>query len=211
MANTDDILCMSIILYTFSSPAEWAEETDLSSADAGTNAMIWTIVEAGLAIVASSLATIRPLLRAMRVRGFESTENNTGQSKQSKRSLQPTSTSAAPQASAYDLDDLLDSPVADVTNEPKRPYTVRTRDLGATEETTAIMTAASNGGGGGGPRPPMGESDRSEVYVIQGQPGTFTSSTYSERSNASSDQIHDLEAQSQEYPRFGIGASDSER
>ncbi|KOS19290.1 hypothetical protein ESCO_000445 [Escovopsis weberi] len=35
-----------------------------------TEAMTWTIIEPGVAIVASSLATIRPLLRALRVRGF---------------------------------------------------------------------------------------------------------------------------------------------
>jgi len=35
--------------------------------------MVWTLVEPGVAIIASSLATIRPLLRALRIRGFEST------------------------------------------------------------------------------------------------------------------------------------------
>ncbi|CAG9999831.1 unnamed protein product [Clonostachys byssicola] len=42
---------------------------------AGTDAMIWTIIEAGLAIIAASLATIRPLLRVLRVRGFESSDS----------------------------------------------------------------------------------------------------------------------------------------
>ncbi|CAG8971577.1 hypothetical protein HYALB_00009226 [Hymenoscyphus albidus] len=37
-----------------------------------TQAMIWTLVEPGIAIVASSLVTIKPLLRALRFRGFES-------------------------------------------------------------------------------------------------------------------------------------------
>lgn len=35
--------------------------------------MVWTLVEPGVAIVASSLVTIRPLLRQMRLKGFEST------------------------------------------------------------------------------------------------------------------------------------------
>lgn len=39
--------------------------------------MIWTIIEPGVAIVASSLATIRPLLRAWKIRGFESTGRRT--------------------------------------------------------------------------------------------------------------------------------------
>src|SRR5690242_16228308 len=37
--------------------------------------MVWTLIEPGIAIVAASMATIRPLLRRMRVRGFESTDN----------------------------------------------------------------------------------------------------------------------------------------
>lgn len=39
--------------------------------------MVWTLVEPGVAIVASSLVTIRPLLRLWKVRGF----NSTGQSR----------------------------------------------------------------------------------------------------------------------------------
>ena len=45
--------------------------------------MVWTIIEPGLAIVASSLATIRPLLRAWRIRGFESTDDATDDSRRS--------------------------------------------------------------------------------------------------------------------------------
>ena len=41
--------------------------------------MVWTLVEPGVAIVAASLATIRPLLRAWHIRGFNSTRR-TGQS-----------------------------------------------------------------------------------------------------------------------------------
>ncbi|KUI61201.1 hypothetical protein VP1G_08378 [Cytospora mali] len=43
---------------------------------AGTDAMVWTLVEPGVAIVASSLVTIRPLLRRIRLKGFESTEQS---------------------------------------------------------------------------------------------------------------------------------------
>lgn len=39
--------------------------------------MVWTLIEPGVAIVASSLATIRPLLRAMKIKGFESAERRT--------------------------------------------------------------------------------------------------------------------------------------
>lgn len=50
-----------------------------SSIVAGTDAMMWTLIEPGVAIVAASLATTRPLLRAMRLKGFEST-GRTGKS-----------------------------------------------------------------------------------------------------------------------------------
>jgi len=38
--------------------------------------MVWTLVEPGVAIVASSLVTIRPLLHAMHIGGFGSTGNS---------------------------------------------------------------------------------------------------------------------------------------
>ncbi|QUC18860.1 uncharacterized protein UV8b_03101 [Ustilaginoidea virens] len=39
-----------------------------------TDATVWTLVEPGFAIIATSLATIRPLLRSLRIRGFLSTD-----------------------------------------------------------------------------------------------------------------------------------------
>lgn len=38
--------------------------------------MVWTLVEPGVAIVASSLVTIRPLLRRCRLKGFESSQRS---------------------------------------------------------------------------------------------------------------------------------------
>jgi hypothetical protein len=39
----------------------------------GTTAMVWTLIEPGIAITAASLITIRPLLRALNFTGFNST------------------------------------------------------------------------------------------------------------------------------------------
>ena len=39
--------------------------------------MIWTLVEPGIAITAASLITIRPLLRALNFKGFDSTDPHT--------------------------------------------------------------------------------------------------------------------------------------
>ncbi|KAG5929928.1 hypothetical protein E4U60_007241 [Claviceps pazoutovae] len=41
-----------------------------------TNASIWSLIEVGVAIIASSLATVRPLLRALRIRGFVSVDRS---------------------------------------------------------------------------------------------------------------------------------------
>ncbi|KAI3325038.1 hypothetical protein HD806DRAFT_463794 [Xylariaceae sp. AK1471] len=56
-----------------------ADITDVSDIlHAGTDAMIWTLVEPGIAISAASLATIRPLLRRWRIAGFTSSERSRG-------------------------------------------------------------------------------------------------------------------------------------
>ncbi|KAK7966697.1 integral membrane family protein [Apiospora aurea] len=58
-----------------------ADLTDLSDIlYGGTDSMVWTLVEPGVAIVASSLVTIRPLLRAWKIKGFTSngTSKQTG-------------------------------------------------------------------------------------------------------------------------------------
>ncbi|KAK8038124.1 hypothetical protein PG994_014891 [Apiospora phragmitis] len=55
--------------------------TDLSDIlFGGTDSMVWTLVEPGVAIVASSLVTIRPLLRSWKIKGFTSsgTSKQTG-------------------------------------------------------------------------------------------------------------------------------------
>ncbi|KAG5926035.1 hypothetical protein E4U42_003721 [Claviceps africana] len=43
-----------------------------------TNASIWSLVEVGVAITASSLATVRPLMRSFQIRGFTSVEQSLG-------------------------------------------------------------------------------------------------------------------------------------
>ncbi|KAK6834621.1 hypothetical protein PG987_009315 [Apiospora arundinis] len=54
--------------------------TDLNDIlHAGTDSMVWTLVEPGVAIVASSLVTIRPLLRAWKIKGFTSSATGSRQ------------------------------------------------------------------------------------------------------------------------------------
>lgn len=131
--------------------------------------MVWTVIEPGLAIVASSLATIRPLLRAMRIRGFESTEDSNKRSHdQALQQIQHSPRRLVPR-SPYGLDDIT--------------------------LTTTMTTEQAR----------VGESDKSEVLVIQGQVDDGRRSASSGEDDRSLVQIHDLEAQNQENVLTGIG------
>ncbi|KAI1180777.1 hypothetical protein F4777DRAFT_172206 [Nemania sp. FL0916] len=56
--------------------ADLKDESDILHA--GTDAMIWTLIEPSIAISAASLATIRPLLRQWKIRGFSHSERSHG-------------------------------------------------------------------------------------------------------------------------------------
>lgn len=70
--------------------------------------MTWTVIEPGVAIIAASLATIRPLLRAMRVHGFGSTgRSRTAHSAPSAYARQTTEDRSVPVADRiFGLDDV---------------------------------------------------------------------------------------------------------
>lgn len=163
--------------------------------------MVWTLIEPGVAIIASSLATIRPLLRAMKITGFEYTEYGIG-----------TNHSAAPQSSVlrslgnrskqrsmpgYGPDDVSLADV-ELNHEAKRQVGSHDMDINVWHHESP--SRFSNGPSSPG---------LSEIFVIQGhRSSAFTSPWISPEyssPNRSSEQIHSLEAQSQETPRFGLG------
>ncbi|KAK3190600.1 hypothetical protein K4F52_003291 [Lecanicillium sp. MT-2017a] len=167
-----------------------------------TDAMVWTLVEPGVAIIASSLATIRPLLRAMRIRGFESTDRTPSTGISSKRN--PNS------MPGYGPNDVSLNRVT-VDGESKRDST---RPMGLAFDDYHRHAA------GMPPSPPLQYQQdmsasaattrrpseaKSEVYVIE---GSKHSPSWSGReyqpSDRSFDDIHGLEEQSQE---FGHGLS----
>ncbi|KAJ3518194.1 hypothetical protein NM208_g14604 [Fusarium decemcellulare] len=166
---------------------------------AGTDAMVWTLIEPGVAIIASSLATIRPLLRAMKIRGFESTENTygTGHSAAMRSNANRSKPGTMPGFGPND--------VSLVNVEPKRDTAHRyaLNDLD--------MPLPPHRGVPNGPLSPGQVSIvKSEIYVIQGNRSEPPSPWYAgaHRSPSGSfDQIHDLEAQSQDIGRYGIGGA----
>lgn len=163
--------------------------------------MVWTLIEPGVAIIASSLATIRPLLRRMRVRGFESTDrtpSNTGAaSTHTKRTA-----SSMPGYGPNDVS--LDQVANNTSVQPKKPTTTSSHQVGfdAYHQQALEMTKKSN-------TAPQTNLERrpseapSEVYVIE---GVKHSPRWSEQDgDRSVDEMHDLEEQSQEY-RHGIAS-----
>lgn len=79
--------------------------------------MVWTLIEPGVAIVASSLATIRPLLRALKVRGFESAErtHSGGHGPEPRRSFLK-GRPPRPEPPTYGLDDLYLNDIGPIPN-----------------------------------------------------------------------------------------------
>lgn len=162
--------------------------------------MVWTLIEPGVAIIASSLATIRPLLRRMRIRGFESTDrtpSNTGAaSTHTKRTA-----SSMP---GYGPNDVSLSEVANDTSAlPKKSTAMSTRQVGFDAYHQQALQMTKDG------TAPQTNPERrpseapSEVYVIE---GVKHSPRWSEQDgDRSVDEMHDLEEQSQEY-RHGISS-----
>jgi hypothetical protein len=174
--------------------------TDLEKLDdilfAGTDAMVWTLIEPGVAISAASLATIRPLLRLLKVPGF-STSNNTyasGRSAPIKSRSKP-----GPSVPGHGPNDVTLVDVQRDSNSAKTfvhdgawPVTERddTRPLSQPRALTSH---------------PITDS-KSEVYIIEGNgPLSPWSDRGSPSANRSLEQIHDLEAQSQENAPMGLG------
>jgi hypothetical protein len=172
---------------------------------AGTDAMVWTLVEPGAAIVASSLATIRPLLRSWRIKGFTTTDNTygTGPSAAARsgvmRSKSGTVTGTMPGFGPNDVSLLNVEPKFDEAR--FTPGTLATA-YSARNKSLPIL-----------PLSPGQQTVKSEIFVIQGHEVTsqprWHGRAYSSP-NGSIEQIHDLEAQNQDTG-YGLGLIDDRK
>lgn len=172
-----------------------------------TEVMIWTIIEPGVAIIASSLATIRPLLRAMKIHGFESTgRTHSAPSAHARyaaaedRPVPPSSTAGrAYEPNNFSLKHV--GPVYDTAT--PHPSTTRT-NVGLTIEhmhSHAGRAAAARLDSRQGGKRASGSKEYSP-----------SRSVVTEATNSSSfDEIHNLEAQSQETGYFGYGPGERRR
>jgi hypothetical protein len=182
--------------------------------------MVWTLIEPGVAIVASSLVTIRPLLRAWRLKGFESTGNN-GPSVGPGSQLSGTNRTAGRIPGGVPGCRPGDVTLVDVEagNGPaKINNVVRPSELanpGGYGRRQFLRTASASVSPDVSPDPgtrlgsefkaPRPRSMvRSEVYVIEGETRTWSRDRIGSPSDTSDD-IDVYEAQSQHSGRVGLG------
>ncbi|KAL7812219.1 hypothetical protein V8C26DRAFT_205814 [Trichoderma gracile] len=172
-----------------------------------TEVMIWTIIEPGVAIVASSLATIRPLLRAMKIHGFESTGR----------------THSHPSAHARYASAAEDRPVApgSISGRAYQPNNFSLKHVGPVYDaaTSHPLTRTNVGLTIEHMHSHAGRAVAARLDTRQGGNRASGGKEYSpsrsvvtEATNSSSfDEIHNLEAQSQETGYFGYGPGERRR
>ena len=183
--------------------------------------MVWTLIEPGVAIIASSLVTIRPLLRAMRVKGFNSTDPSRSYGPSGTASRSNTMRSGANRGAmpGFGPDDvtMVDMEAGDSSKKagyatsvvPSQATTVTspnitvTRTLRISEHREAYLAS------------PTSESDRtntslsnkSEVFVIEGAASTEQLPIETRSWSSEEDIIHNMEAQSQHSGKVGLGGA----
>ncbi|PHH67987.1 hypothetical protein CDD82_932 [Ophiocordyceps australis] len=185
----------TLIRLTFLSGLE--HETDLMYS--ATDAMIWTLVEPGVAIVASSLATIRPLLRAMRVKGFTSTDRTpvTDGTYSGKRNAHNSNTHGTQNSTvAYGLQDVELHNVGEGGEPWKSDSPTNHIDLTGD---AAARTAQSR----------LENDTKSEVYIIEGDRTSSTTDESCRGSRILDNSMPDLEAQNKDdHGNLQLGASE---
>ncbi|PNY29716.1 Uncharacterized protein TCAP_00374 [Tolypocladium capitatum] len=159
---------------------------------AATDAMVWTLVEPGVAIVASSLATIRPLLRAMKVRGFQTTDRtpSTRISSGGRYAHSSPATTARGSMPRYGPNDVSLYHVG-YAAEQDSPA----KHIGLTSDKDHKQAATDHRRADGGEQ----RDGKSEIYVIEGSRNSPTWSTQDlYPTNRSLDDFQYLEGQSKE-------------
>ncbi|TDZ22354.1 hypothetical protein Cob_v004649 [Colletotrichum orbiculare MAFF 240422] len=177
----------------------------------GTEAMVWTLVEPGVAIVASSLVTIRPLLRAWKLNGFTSADQTPGVSGMS--GGMRTGTVPARRPAGY-MDDDVDMDVEMGEYEKRGPETATTSYQAAPPSQQAppvmIQDEAIRGDGQlsalAPPKAARGSFVNGEMHTIENtKSGEVWESDRLGSPTASSVDLDGLDAQSQHSGRVGLG------
>jgi hypothetical protein len=153
--------------------------------------MVWTLVEPGAAIVASSLATIRPLLRALRIKGFESTDHtgDTG------------GLSGAPRSGTNRSFHMAPYPKHDLEAQAIQPMKSHSLSVNPEPEMLPIDDERIESRQEKKRRDEM----KSEIFIIEGDRlhETWRDNTIASQSSSSVD-VDDIDAPSQENGRVGL-------
>lgn len=175
--------------------------------------MVWTLVEPGVAIVASSLVTVRPLLRAWRLSGFTSTDRTPGMSGVNggmSGGMRSGTTRSAPRRNPYGADDTdNDMELGGVGKHDPMPrpsphagYPAPFTQSGSKEVGARLSSDMM-----APPNRRRGSIVKSEMYVIEGDKasGTWGGDRLGDSPSASSVDLDGLDAQSQHSGRVGLG------
>ncbi|KAF6815821.1 integral membrane family protein [Colletotrichum sojae] len=180
----------------------------------GTDAMVWTLVEPGVAIIASSLVTIRPLLRAWRLSGFTSTHRTPGMSGGVSGGMRSGTTRSAPRRPpgyVTDDDTDMDLEMGGLARAGKQFDSASRPSPWPGHPTISTQAIPSQTGGQLSPDFTVapsrgGKIVKSEVYVIEGEKTRDAwRGNGSGSPSASSVELDGLDAQSQHSGRVGLG------
>ncbi|PMB68089.1 hypothetical protein BM221_006266 [Beauveria bassiana] len=172
-----------------------------------TDALLWSMVEPGVAIIASSLATIRPLLRVLKIRGFESTHRtrSTGLSGKKQGSSMPgygPNDVSLHRVTVVDSESRSEAMAYDEYHRHAAGLTSHPPPLAYNNDPMLGNKVSISAGGSG---TPVRKDSNSEVYIIEGK---TTSPTWSPREYPASDRsVEDMTALEEQSQDLGNGTS----
>ncbi|KAF1730847.1 hypothetical protein CRV24_008917 [Beauveria bassiana] len=172
-----------------------------------TDALLWSMVEPGVAIIASSLATIRPLLRVLKIRGFESTHRtrSTGLSGKKQGSSMPgygPNDVSLHRVTVVDSESRSEAMAYDEYHRHAAGLTSHPPPLAYNNDPMLGNKVSISAGGSG---TPVRKDSNSEVYIIEGK---TVSPTWSPREYPASDRsVEDMSALEEQSQDLGNGTS----
>ncbi|KAM3509948.1 hypothetical protein MY10362_000291 [Beauveria mimosiformis] len=172
-----------------------------------TDALLWSMVEPGVAIIASSLATIRPLLRVLKIRGFESTQRtrSTGLSGKKQGSSMPgygPNDVSLHRVTVVDSESRSEAMAYDEYHRHAAGLTSHPPPLAFNNDPMLGNKVSISAGGSG---TPVRKDSNSEVYIIEGK---TVSPTWSPREYPASDRsVEDMSALEEQSQDLGNGTS----
>ncbi|EGX91448.1 hypothetical protein CCM_05606 [Cordyceps militaris CM01] len=174
-----------------------------------TDALLWSMVEPGVAIIASSLATIRPLLRVLKIRGFESTHRtpSTGLSGKSKKQSSmpgygPNDVSLH-RVTVVDSESRSEAMAYDEYHRHAAGLSSHPPPLDFNPDPVLGNKVSISAGGGNHTR--VRDDSKSEMYIIEGK---MVSPTWGPREYPPSDRsLEDISALEEQSQELGHGSS----